>query len=184
MDACLSFILYTGLITKNGIFPSMHLSDLPFSFCSSACSSFLTLSRDSASCLIFSLQTAPTCSPGPLRPPCKQLWAQLSEVLLLACPLIKNLQRPLTAYTTTSQPVCLSLRSLHYPLPLCHSILLLTLSPNDPTFMTDLPTDRDPLHGHPASMLCASCSRAGNSFLCAFRYPVLPTHKTFPVLTF
>lgn len=53
------------------------------------------------------------------RPPCKQLPAQLSEMLLVACSLIKNLQRPLTAYTAKSQPVCLSFKSLHYPLPRC-----------------------------------------------------------------
>lgn len=120
MHACLSFILYTESITKNVVFPLLHLSDFyPFPSVSTLGPAFFTLSRDAASSLIFLLQTAPTDSPGAPRPPCKQLPAQLSEVLLLACSLIKNLQRPLTAYTTKSQPVCLSFRSLHYPPPLC-----------------------------------------------------------------
>ena len=91
----------------------------PFPSVSTLGPAFFTLSGDVASSLIFLLQTAPTGSPGAPRPPCKQLPAQLSEMLLLACSLIKNLQRPLTAYTTKSQPVCLSFRSLHYPPPLC-----------------------------------------------------------------
>lgn len=117
----------------------------------------------------------PSLLPRAPRPPCKQLPAQLSEMLLLACSLIKNLQRPLTAYIAKSQPVCLSFKSLHYPLPHAPSILFLTVSPNDPTFMTDLPADCDTLHVPPASMLCASCAHARNSLLCVPFMPS-PTH--------
>lgn len=79
---------------------------------------FFTLSQKTASCLIILLPTAPAYSPRSPRPPCKQLPAQLSEVLLLACSLIRTLQRPLLAYTAKSQPACRSFKSLHYSLPL------------------------------------------------------------------
>lgn len=176
MDACLSLHSLTRSRAKNVIFPVTHLSDWPSPFCCYTCSSFLHLDGDAACRLILLLLSAPPCSPGAPGPPCKQLPAQLSEVLLLACSLIKNLQRPLPAYTTKSRPACPSFKSLHYPLPLCSGHLILPVSPNDPPFMTDLPTDRDLLRLHPASMLCASCFHAQNSLLCAFWYPVLPAH--------
>lgn len=120
------------------------------SFCSYTWSSLLHLELDAASRQIVSLHTAPACSPGGPRPPCKQLPAQLSEVLLVACSLIKNLQRPLTAYTAKSQPVCLSVKSLRYHCLCAPSISILTGSPNDPTLMTDLLTS------------CSACSPAAH----------------------
>lgn len=118
MDACLSFILYTESVSKNVIFPSMHLSDVSFPSVPTPAPAFLHLESETASCLIILLPTAPAYSPRSPRPPCKQLPAQLSEVLLLACSLIRTLQRPLLAYTAKSQPACRAFKSLHYSLPL------------------------------------------------------------------
>ena len=124
MDACLTYILSTESVTKHAIFPSLHRSDWPFSFCSYTGSSLLHLERGCGFLFDILAPDDPHLLPGaptptPPQPPCKQLPTQLSEVLFLACSLIKNLQRPLTAYTTKSQPVCPSFKSLHYPSPLC-----------------------------------------------------------------
>lgn len=143
MHTCLSFILYTESITKNVVFPSLHLSDFyPFPSVSTLGPAFFTLSRDAASSLIFLLQTAPTDSPGAPRPPCKQLPAQLSEVLLLACSLIIRISRGLLLLTQPSPNLSACLSEAFIIHCLCaHSILFLTVSPHDPSFMTDLPTD-------------------------------------------
>lgn len=112
-----SFIFYIESVTKNVVFPSMHLSDSPFPFYT--WSSFLHLGAGCGFLSDIFAPDDPSLLPRVSRPPCKQLPAQLSEMLLVACSLIKNLQRPLTAYTAKSQPVCLSFKSLHYPLPRC-----------------------------------------------------------------
>lgn len=118
MDAS-PWTIHAESVTKNAIFPAMHLSDLPLSFCSYTWSSFLHLERGCGFRFDSLAPDGPHRRPRAPRPPCTQLPAQLSEALLLAGSLIKTLQRPLTAYTTKSQPVCLSFKSLHYPLPLC-----------------------------------------------------------------
>lgn len=127
MDACFPFILYVASLTKSIIFPSMHLSDFRFTVFllfphlvqrpSSWAGMWLpawSIAPDSPHPQ--SPVPPPHTPPGHLANSCP---LSLSEVLLLACSLIKNLQRPLTAYTTKSQPVCLSFRSLHCLLPLC-----------------------------------------------------------------
>lgn len=124
MHACLSYFLSTESVTKHAIFPSLHRSDLPCSFCSYTGSSLLHLEWGCGFLFDILAPDDPHLLPGARtptlpQPPCKQLPIQLSEVLFLACSLIKNLQRPLPAYTTKSQPVCLSFKSLHYPSPLC-----------------------------------------------------------------
>lgn len=95
-DACFSFIPYVESVTKNIIFPSTHLSDFLFSFCSYTCSNVPHLEWGCGFLPVSCSRQPYPCSPAtPLPWPPNSRPLSLSEVLLLACSLIKNLQRPL-----------------------------------------------------------------------------------------
>lgn len=133
------------------------------SFCSHTWSRVPQLERGCGFLPGILLQSPHPCSPtfppapGHLANSCL---LSLSEVLLLACSLIKYLQRPLNAYTPSPNlSACLSKAFIIYCL-CAPSILGPTVSPDDPTCMTDLPTAQDTLHVYPASTLC------GKLFLC------------------